>query len=109
MLVPWPHDEEGMYLAVVAFPGTIFFGFLNLALPANSLSSGWRSGFASAISSSVGLALEGPNCWPLSDARGGGGRCRRDQGSTGVRRILCSPRAALAGHLGVALGIGRGI
>jgi hypothetical protein len=27
MLVPWPRDEAGTYLAVVAFPGTIFFAF----------------------------------------------------------------------------------
>jgi len=53
---------------VVAFPGTIFLVFLNLALLVNALSPGWRLGFASTISSSVRLALEGPGCWPLSDA-----------------------------------------
>ena len=68
MLVPWPRNEAGTYLAVVAFPGTIFFAFLNFALSANFLSSGRRFGFASAISSSVRFLLVGPDCWPSSEA-----------------------------------------
>jgi hypothetical protein len=68
MLVPGPRDEAGTYLAVVPFPGTIFFTFLNFVLSTNALSSGLRLGFASAISSSVGSALDGPDFWLLSEA-----------------------------------------
>jgi len=72
MLVLWPRDKAGTYLAVIAFPGAIFFAFLNLALPANSLSSARRLGFASMNSNSVRLSLVDPDCWPLSEACGGG-------------------------------------
>src|SRR6266851_10281017 len=72
MLVPWPRDEAGTYLAVVAFLGTIFFAFLNFALLANCWSSGRRLGLDSATSSSVRLSSESSNCWPLSKACRGG-------------------------------------
>ncbi len=72
MLVLWPRDKAGTYLAVITFPGAIFFVFLNLALPANSLSSAWRLGFASVNSNSIRLSLVDPNCWPLSEACGEG-------------------------------------
>jgi hypothetical protein len=68
MLVPVACNEAGTYLAVIPFPGTIFFAFLNFVLLTNALSSELRLGFASTISSSVGSALDGPDCWPLSEA-----------------------------------------
>src|SRR6266853_4263386 len=58
MLVSWPYNEAGTYLAVVAFPGTIFFMFLNFALLVNCWSSGQRLGLDSVTSSSVRLSSE---------------------------------------------------